>query len=152
MGDFKGFGELQRPEDLVQKLEHDLDRLKNLPQDQYAAFDFFVTAEHIIDWLHPNDRAAREAKRASSPLLRITSHIANGAKHFEAKAKHHHSVSGVEKERYVEPDYVEEGYFAEPLIVRLTPEEESAIGENPVDVIWLAERVYEYWKANASSA
>lgn len=149
MADFQGFGELQKPEDLVRKLKHDLDRLRNSPQDQYAAFDFFVTAEHIIDWLHPDDRAAREAKRASSPLLRITSHIANGAKHFEAKAKHHRSVSGVEKARYVEPGYAEEGYFADPLIVRLTPDEEKTIGQNPVEAISLAEQVYEFWKANA---
>jgi hypothetical protein len=124
--EFKGFGELQTPGDLVRKLEHDLDRLKNSPQDQYAAFDFFVTAEHIVDWLHPTDRTAREAMRSSSPLLRITSHIANGVKHFEAKAKHHRSVSDIEKERYVEQDYVEEGYFEEPLMVRLTPDEGSA--------------------------
>ncbi|MGE0290603.1 MAG: hypothetical protein AB7I42_30020 [Bradyrhizobium sp.] len=152
MKDFKGFGELQKPEDLVRKLEHDLGRVRNSPQDQYAAFDFFVTAEHIIDWLHPDDRAAREATRASSPLLRITSHIANGAKHFEAKNKHHRSVSGVEKERYVEPGYVEEGYFAEPLIVHLTPDEGKEIGHNPVEAVWLAEQVYEHWKANAKLA
>lgn len=149
MADFQGFGELQQPRDLVRKLEHDLDRLKNSPKDQYAAFDFFVTAEHIVDWRHPDDRSAREAERGSAPLLRITSHIANGAKHFEAKAKHHQSVSGVEKERYVEPGYAEEGYLEEPLMVRLTPGEEQAMGQNPVEVVWLAEQVLAYWKANA---
>ncbi len=149
MTDFQGFGELQQPRDLVRKLEHDLDRLMNSPQDQYAAFDFFVTAEHIVDWRHPDDRPAREAERGSSPLLRITSHIANGAKHFEAKAKHLQYVSGVEKERYVEPGNVEEGFFEEPLMVRLTLGEEQAMGQNPVEVVWLAEQVLAYWKANA---
>lgn len=149
MAAFRGFGELQKPEDLVRKLEHDLERLRHSPHDQYAAFDFFVTAEHIIDWVNPADRAAREARRASSPLLRITSHIANGAKHFEAKKKHHRSVSGVEKDRYFEPGYVEKDYFAEPLIIHLTPDDGQEIGQNPVEAVWLAEQVYEYWKANA---
>ena len=109
MSNFKGFAELRDPRDLVQKLEYDLDRIRKSPKDQYAAFDFFVTAEHIVDWIHPNDRKEREAVRSSSSLLRITSHLANGVKHFEAKAKHHKSVSDVEKSRYVEIGYVEEG-------------------------------------------
>jgi len=45
----QGFGELRLPADLLRKLRHDFERMKMSPQDQYAAFDFFVTAEHIID-------------------------------------------------------------------------------------------------------
>jgi hypothetical protein len=93
---FKGFAELRDPLDLVKKLEYDLERVLKSPQDQYAAFDFFVTAEHIVDWIHPDDRKARMEVRSSSPLLRITSHLANGVKHFEAKAAHHQSVVDVE--------------------------------------------------------
>src|SRR5438105_3089567 len=99
---FQGLFELQTPADLVKKLQHDLERMANSPQDQYAAFDFFVTAEHILDWIHPDNKAARESLRSSSPLLRITSHLANGGKHFQAKAAHHQSVTGTEKDRYVE--------------------------------------------------
>ena len=82
MGNFKGFAELRVPRDLVQKLEYDLKRIRESPQDQYAAFDFIVTAEHIVDWIHPDDKKAREAIRSSSSLLRITSHLANGVKPF----------------------------------------------------------------------
>jgi hypothetical protein len=116
---FQGLFELKTPADLVWKLRHDLERMATSPQDQYAAFDFFVTAEHIVDWIHPGDRAARESLRSSSPLLRITSHLANGGKHFEAKAAHHRSVTGTEKDRHVEEGYVEEGYFEEPLLIHL---------------------------------
>ena len=84
----------------MKKLEYDLDRVLKSPQDQYAAFDFFVTAEHIVDWIHPDDRKARESVRSGSSLL-ITSHLANGVKHFEVKAVHHQSVADVEKSRYV---------------------------------------------------
>jgi hypothetical protein len=149
---FTGFGEIQTARDLVRKLEHDLDRLKNAPQDQYAAFDFFVTAEHIVDWTHPKDKDARSALRSSSPLLRITSHIANGAKHFQATYKHLRSVEDVEKSRYVEAGYVEDGYVEEPLIVHLTPEEETSMGQSTIDVPVLAQRVLEYWRINVPEA
>jgi hypothetical protein len=144
---YKGFAELRTPSDLFQKLECDLGRIKALPTDQYAAFDFFVTAEHLVDWIHPTDRTAREALRASSPLLRITSHIANGVKHFEATAKHHNSVVDIEKSRYVQPGFVQEGYFAEPLTVHLTPDEERLLGVNSIEADDLAQQVYGFWKS-----
>lgn len=152
MSDFKGFAELRVPHDLVRKLECDLDRIWKSPQDQYAAFDFFVTAEHIVDWIYPNDKEKQKEVRLSSPLLRITSHLANGVKHFEAKAKHHQSVIGVEKSRYVEDGYVEEGYFKDPLIVHLTSDEQQRFGQSNIEVATLAQQVYEYWKANVPQA
>ncbi len=92
-----GFGNLQTPLDLLRKLRHDLERMKADPLDTYAAFDFFVTAEHLVDWTIPDQRdknrgGDRKALRASEPLLQVTSHIASGAKHFRATAAHHDSV------------------------------------------------------------
>lgn len=152
MSNFKGFAELRVPRDLVQKLEYDLERIRKSPQDQYAAFDFFVTAEHIVDWIHPDDEKARKAVRRSSSLLRITSHLANGVKHFEAKAKHHRSVADIEKSRYVEAGYVEEGYFEDPLIVHLTSDEQKSFGQSNIEVATLAQQVFEYWKDKAPQA
>jgi hypothetical protein len=146
---FKGFAELRVPRDLVKKLEYDLERVLQSPQDQYAAFDFFVTAEHIVDWIHPDDRKAREAARSSSSLLRITSHLANGVKHFEAKMAHHQSVADVEKSRYVEAGYVEEGYFEDALIIHLSAAEQSSFGQSSIEAAVLAKQVYEYWQSNA---
>lgn len=146
MSDFQGFGELKNPNDLLVKLSHDFKRMEESPQDQYAAFDFFVTAEHIVDWISPDKRAKREEIRSSSAILRITSHIANGAKHFEAKAKHHQSVTGIKKDRYVTPGYVAEGYFVEPLLVTLTEEEAKILSQKTVvDASWLAQQVLDYW-------
>jgi hypothetical protein len=162
VSNFKGFAELRVPRDLVQKLEYDLERIRKSPQDQYAAFDFFVTAEHIVDWIHPDDEKARKAVRRSSSLLRITSHLANGVKNFEAKAKHHRSVADIEKSRYVEAGYVEagyveagyveEGYFEDPLIVHLTSDEQKSFGQSNIEVATLAQQVFEYWKDKAPQA
>jgi hypothetical protein len=149
MTGFDGFSELRTPRDLVLKLSHDLKRLKKSPHNQYAAFDFFITAEHIIDWLYPNNKSEREKLRSSSVLLRITSHIANGAKHFEAKAKHHQSVTEIKKNRYVEAGYVEEGYSEEPLVINLTVNEAKEIGQASIEAIQLAQSIYDYWNLHA---
>ena len=152
MSNFKGFAELRAPRDLVKKLEYDLARVVKSPQDQYAAFDFFVTAEHIVDWIHPHSRNQREKIRSTLSILKITSHLANGVKHFEATAKHHQSVKAVEKTRYVETGYVEEGYFEDHLIVHLTEEEKSSFDQSSIKVSDLAKQVYNYWNSNAPQA
>ncbi|MDN5881700.1 MAG: hypothetical protein L0H37_04930 [Nitrosospira sp.] len=146
MSTYQGFGELKSPADLVEKLRHDLERLENSPHNQYAAFDFFVTAEHIPGWIYPNNWADRKKHKSSVPLLRITSHIANGAKHFEATERRHASVTDIEKERYVEAGYVEEDYFEDSILIHLTSEEAKAIGTQIIDAKLLASRVLQYWE------
>jgi hypothetical protein len=90
-----GFGRLQAPVDLLRKLRHDYSRIGSDPSVEYAAFDFFVTAEHMIDWLLPGNanKKEREQLRASDPLLEITWDIASGVKHFVVEAPGHESVS-----------------------------------------------------------
>lgn len=92
-----GFANLLTTVDLFRKLEHDRERMSRDPSDVYAAFDFFVTAEHLLDWILPDApglsrRSARQTRREKEPLLGITSHIASGAKHFRVTAKRHDSV------------------------------------------------------------
>jgi hypothetical protein len=56
---------LKTPRDLFANLGHDLEQLKQRPDDPYAAFNFFVTAEHILDWLHPAGRSIEPIRRAA---------------------------------------------------------------------------------------
>ncbi|SDA13152.1 hypothetical protein SAMN05216315_10422 [Nitrosospira sp. Nsp18] len=152
MSKFQGFGELKTSLDLVQKLEHDLERIRDTPHDQYAAFDFFVTAEHILDWIYPTDGKTRSKLREEEHLLALISHIANGAKHFEARDKRHKSVTDVEKSRYVEVGYVEDGYFEDPLLIHLSEEQQKHFKASSVEVVTLAEQVLQYWRDNAPKA
>lgn len=147
MPHFTGFAELRRPRDLVEKLQHDYERLAANSGDTYAAFDFFITAEHILDWLHPDrtGKASREAERGSSPLLEVTSHIANGAKHFVASGTQHNSVRGIEQQGYAD-GYAEPGYFEEPIVVKLSPNEATFFGTTELEAVVLAKRVLEYWQ------
>lgn len=89
-----GLFQLQTPRDLFAKARHDLQRLRADPNDAYAAFDFFVTVRHIPDWLFPHDKQQRDALFARHVELRISRHIADGAKHFEVTSPRHIQVSG----------------------------------------------------------
>lgn len=148
MDKFKGFADLKTYSDLIEKLRFDLDRLKEAPSQQtklYAAFDFFVTAEHILDWKYPSDHKKRKELKDSEMLLEITSHLANGVKHFEATDSRHKSVRGVENLSYVEDDYVENGYFQIPIVVYLRDKPKTFVQTEAIEVVLLAERVYNYW-------
>ena len=148
MARYTGFGALKTPRDLLRKMEHDHSRMEAEPSNEYAAFDFFVTAEHMLDWIHP-DKKMREAERNLEVLLQVTSHIANGAKHFEATDPRHKSVTEIERSQYVEPGYVEPGCFAEPLVIKLSTAEGAVLGGNEIEATELGRRVLTYWQANA---
>jgi len=139
-----GIFQLKEPRDLLKKLHHDLVRLRQDTMDQYAAFDFFVTAEHLIDWLYPKSESERKNLRASSPLLALCSHIANGSKHFEATARHHGSFSDSEVHHGEFSNEFNTDFDVSGLLLTLEGEAKRSFGEKAY-AHELAERVYEYW-------
>ena len=92
----QGVFTLTSARDLLTKLEHDYELLAKSPNDPYCAFNFFVTAEHMLDWVYPGNanRDARTQARQQEVLLQVCSHLASGAKHFQVEAPHHTSVKG----------------------------------------------------------
>jgi hypothetical protein len=155
------FGELRSPRDLLRKLEHDLARMTSASSDQYAAFDFFVTADSLVDWSWPNhtedpalnseNRVVRSQVRKFEPLPRIAAHIANGAKHFVVNR--HNSITGVEKARVFDEDVFEEGVFYEPVLVHLTSEEAYAVGcSTSIEAEFLACKLLAYWRSRLNNA
>jgi hypothetical protein len=98
MTGWRGFShKLQSPRDLLAKMEHDYDRMRASPGDPYPVFDFFVAAEHMVDWRYPLDGPKQREVRSHDPC-RTVSHLASGAKHFEATDARHTSVATVEAE------------------------------------------------------
>ncbi|HEY1716731.1 MAG TPA: hypothetical protein VGH42_00365 [Verrucomicrobiae bacterium] len=134
------FFDLKTPADLFRKLEGDFAALKASYQDTRIAFNFFVTAEHLPDWLGKRDLIRQHA------FLKIVSHIANGAKHFKLDATRHDSVTSTEKSRYMEEGYYEPGYFHEPLLIHLSPDEASAMNTPTIDAVTLGRQVIEFWR------
>jgi hypothetical protein len=152
-----GFGELRTAKDLLRKLEHDYVRMVNAPADTYAAFDFFVTAEHVLDWHLPGNvnGTRRKLERKNDKLLALLSHVANGGKHFNDLRPGHKSVDDVDVQTRVSPLA---GIGAIPFVPGVSipggmpfvppPSDYVCITENGVTrhAIDIAHQVLEYWR------
>ena len=132
--------ELKTARDLYKKAEEDFVALQRSPGDSRLSFNMLVTIEHLPDWL------GMRGIVKDSAVLRIVSHIANGAKHFKLSDKRHKSITKTEKERVVEEGVCEEGVFYEPLVVWLTAKEEKEIGKGKIDVTELGRLALDIWK------
>lgn len=143
-----GLFQLREPRDLLAKLRHDYQRLAESPDDAYIAYDFFVTAEHMLDWLHPGaaGRSHRSAVRNREILLQVVSHLATGAKHMIPEDPRHQSVrhADVADTPFGEGTYGEGTYGGRALVIQLNGMAAEALGVRvaPLD---LAKQVLEYW-------
>ena len=147
---FKGFATLQTPHELLEKVRHDYQRLRSDPEDVYAAFDFFVSAHHMLDWLHPNDKRGRDAEEGRNLLLQVCSHIANGAKHFEATAKEHTSVADLSSVEgaFQRDAFQSDAFQVGGLFVELDGLAAQAFGTR-LEVVDLANKVLAHWEGDA---
>lgn len=94
-----GIFSITSPTWLLAKLERDLKAFQVNPCDADKAFDFFITAESLVDWLMPGNenRQTRTKLKESDPLLQVVSHLASQAKHYVAEASCHKSVKGTRR-------------------------------------------------------
>jgi hypothetical protein len=136
---------------LLKKLEADFDRVRADSLDSYAAFDFFVTAWHLVEWKHPrtSDGVARSALLARHPILRVCEHLAVGAKHFEPDSQRHKSVADTAaKGAWAQGVWASgswtPGTWAGDLIVHLDGKAREQLGEKVV-VQELARLVMDAW-------
>jgi hypothetical protein len=128
----EGFFDLTTPAHLLLKLEREYLRWQQDLLNTNLAWNFFVTAEHLPDWLaRTAPRALRglriEAFKQSGQLTRICSHLANGGKHF--RPTQHTSVAAMRRqEGWVKPGWVKPGWVkGSSLMVDLTPEEQETL-------------------------
>ena len=139
----QGLFKLQSARDLLDKLRYDLGRLEREPLDQYAAFDFFVTAWHVLDWLYPGEDVAakkmRKSLRNGSLILQVCDQLANGSKHFEASATRHNSVRGTELHAGAFSSAFSSAFDTGKLVVHLDGKAATSIGTQ-IGVLDLARR------------
>ena len=149
---------LSSPRDLFKKLHHDLEEIEAKPDDPYLAFNFVVTAEHMLDWVHPGpaNKKIRQDLRDLEPLLALISHLASGAKHFAFLLPHHKAVEERGSEIVSVPIVVSAGRgsrIIQPthsyLIVHLDGQAEQKFGPY-IGIVDLARATYEYWSKDSS--
>jgi hypothetical protein len=140
-------------------MHRELDRLRTDPLDVDTAYNFFVTAWHLLDWVHPDPggKEQRKAERDASPLLQLCDHVANGAKHFQVTHKQHQSVVDLEARPPLYPSeslYPSEGLYpsAGAPMVHLTDAASALLGTERMTAVELAERVREYWDTHPAFA
>lgn len=142
MSTLDGIFTLRTPIDLLGKLEADFQRIESsnpdIPSAHYAAFDFFVTAEHLPDWVMHTYGGSLTSYRGY-PDGALVSHIANGAKHFHVRDVRHKEAKGTAITGCFDPSVFDSSFDVRRLIILL----ES--GES-VDVLDVAERVIDHWR------
>jgi hypothetical protein len=143
----QGFVELATIQDYCKKLKFDYNQLKADNLNQYKAFNFFITAHHLLDWLFPDKEKNNTIRKriVDEIIFKVCSHIANGIKHFEVNPKRHSSVNKIEKVGYVQAGYVEAGYVKETIYITLENKAREIFG-NTIEIEYLAEEIIEFWK------
>jgi hypothetical protein len=162
----KGIFGRKDPKDLLYKLEREYGQLLSDPTNGDMAWNFFVTAEHIPDWLARSDPKSLGGKsintfKRNNPLMHVCENLANGAKHFIPRVKPEERLNvsvddtGTEMTSYIEDDYIEDDYYAEEpmLMVYLTPYEVAEFQKAgfqyvgaKIEVPWLATQVLQFWR------
>jgi hypothetical protein len=145
-----GLFDLVSADDLCAKLDHDYRRIKSDPSDVFAAFDFLVTAWHLLEWKYR--RPAEQVKlRNQHPILALTEHLCVSGKHYEPTHQKHQSVQGsVRKSAWARgtwaPGVWAKGAWQDSLEVELSPDAAAAIGEERITMDRLADLIMEFWR------
>ena len=149
----KGVFGLNSHADLLRKLEWEFEQLSEDPTDAYVAYNFFVTAWHLLEWKYPGrqNKMIRDDIRNKTPLLQICEHLAVGAKHFEPKNSKLQSVadskwSGVWALGTWAKGAWKTGAWKESLSISLTGDAQKLYGDS-IEVLKLARLVMNYWRA-----
>lgn len=144
---------MEHASDLLKKLEWEFEQLQAAPNNKFAAFNFFVTAEHLLDWVHPgrSGNPQRKDRCTRHPLLAIVSHLCNRAKHLKLEDTRHASVLRAEVGRapprvtYVGGNVHSWGPAPVTLWIYVASDLQDQFGDRitPID---LAERTLDYWR------
>ena len=146
-----GIFELRDYRDLMAKLERDLEAITENPRDSGFAFNFFVTAWHLLEWVYPDDVAKRAQIRDASILLQISEHIAVGAMHFEPTSKKHKSVTRTFRDTELSRKLFDAGQLdiailTDRLMIDLDPNAAAEFGRDWVPAAGIAAMVVVFWR------
>lgn len=147
-----GIFELKTFEDLYSKLKRDYLAFEQDQLNSDLAFNFFVTAWHLLEWVYPGDCTAQKSARDSNIILQICEHLAVGAKHFNPTSRKHKSVKnsdisgGAWAKKAWAPGVWKKGVWGEKLVVYLDGDASNEFG-NQAYAIDLAKAALEFWKS-----
>jgi hypothetical protein len=147
-----GIFDLLSADDLCAKLEHDFGRVAKRPSNVYAAFDFVITAWHLLEWRFPGnaEHSRRKAIRAENPVIEVCEHLAVSGKHYEPMDPRHRSVRVSRRDSVWKRGVFAEGFWAQAmwrdeLVIEFDGPAKDAFGDE-MRFLDFAERVMEFWR------
>lgn len=147
-----GLFDLLSFDDLCAKLEHDYRRISANPADVFAAFDFFVTAWHMLEWKYPGSSAKiqRETVAKQYPILAVLEHLAVGGKHFQPTNPKLVSVKKTRRDSawargLWAPGLWGPGVWKDDLVVDLDGDAKATFGPT-LNVKQIADLTMTYWR------
>jgi hypothetical protein len=149
-----GIWGLDESEDLLDKLAHDFRRLTADAGQQtmlYTAFDFFVTAYSLVDWVKKH-RALTPAEVQAlygEMLIKICADLANGSKHFQLTKPPKTTLTTYSSGPVFQPGVYQKGVFRDDwqAWVELSASEATAADVPRIcPVMTLAEKVLAHWE------
>lgn len=144
-----GFFRLRTPLDLLAKMEFDYQRLEAEPRNEYVAFDFFVTAAHLPEWLGKFRCSQQINGDKPKAMNAVCQHLASGAKHFtpgKHSAVRGTGVSTPAISGLARSGITISGLVQPNLLILLAPDEAKAIGVEAVTSLALASMLLTYWR------
>jgi hypothetical protein len=143
---FYGFFDIRDPQALFKKLHYDYQRICADPLNAFPVWDFFVTANHLVDWIWPSAGTAQHRQeRAAETIPRICEHLANGAKHYIVN-RAHVAVAQIERTGEAFAGYrSERAEECDALLISLDAREAAELGLACITAQDLARRVLTYW-------
>lgn len=146
-----GLFDLVTADDLCSKLDHDYRRVKADPADVFAAFDFVVTAWHLLEWKYPGNKGKiqRNALSEQYPVLALCEHLCVSGKHYEPTDPKLQSVLGsfrnsAWKRGAWTPGVWAKDAWQDGLVVELSGAAKAAYGDR-ITMDQLADLVVEFW-------
>jgi len=146
-----GLFDLITADDLCAKLDHDYRRVKAAPSDVFAAFDFIITAWHLLEWRHGGSegKAKRDALFVQYPVLGLCEHLCVSGKHYEPTNPKHQSVQGTFRAsawaRGVwAPGCWAKGAWQDGLVIELAGSAKEVLGDR-LSMEQFADLVVKFW-------
>ena len=150
-----GLFDLVTADDLCAKLDHDYRRVQADSADVFAAFDFIVTAWHLLEWRYPGDsaKAQREDLCQQYPVLGLSKHLCVSGKHYKPTNPKLQSVQGsfrksAWKRGVWAPGVWAKSIWQDGLVIELLGAAKAALGER-LTMGQFADLVVEFWHGPA---
>ena len=145
-----GIFALRTPMELLAKLRHDKGRLTTNPADSYAAFDFFVTALHMGEWMRKSGHPIIPQTEYERELWKVCEHIGNGSKHFTVNRHHSVKSTGYEGGVFDSHAYQANTFQVGSLVIEFEEESAKYLGKS-IDAVSLAQELLDYWYEKSSA-